>query len=195
MEDREAFRHQAQLRGLPYDSFMHREDTVNATTDDVFTVAPGEGHKPIGILNDKNFEEMCNPTKYPTGVHGLVTERKTKLTVRKYFNQRLLDADGRFARYIEYLLTAQYTVESKQVADDASIAMRQTRGRLRRGQVLTAGSIRNHQVISEMIQKDYAYRFLKNVRGSPAYFQRVMYDVLGMVRQLRIPTWFLTLSS
>ena len=46
-----------------------------------------------------------------------------------------------------------------------------------------------------MIQKDYAYRFLKNVRGSPAYFQRVMYDVLGMIRQLGIPTWFLTLSA
>ena len=48
-----------------------------------------------------------------------------------------------------------------------------------------------------MIQKDYAYRFLKNKRGSPAYFQRVMtlYDVLGMIRQLGIPTWFLTLSA
>ena len=46
-----------------------------------------------------------------------------------------------------------------------------------------------------MIQKDYAYRFLENVRGSPAYFQKVMYDVLGMIRQLGIPTWFLTLSA
>ena len=60
-----------------------------------------------------------NPIKYPTGRCGLITERTTKLTTRKYFNQRLLDADGRFARDIEYLLTAQYAVESKQVADDA----------------------------------------------------------------------------
>ena len=195
IEDQEAFKYQAQLKGLPYDRFLQREDTLDATTDNVFSVAPGEGQKPIGILSDKHFEEMCNPTKYPTGIYGLVTERKTRLTVRKYFNQRLLDADGRFARDIEYLLTAQYAVESKQVADDASIAMRQTRGRLHRGQVLTAGAIRDQQVISEMIQKDYAYRFLKNVRGSPAYFQRVMYDVLGMIRQLGIPTWVFTLSA
>ena len=114
---------------------------------------------------------------------------------RKYFNQRLLDADGKFARDIEYLLTAQYAVESKQVADDASIAMRQTRGRLHSGQVLNAGAIRNQHVISEMIQKDYDYRFLKNMRGSPAYFQRVIYDVLGTIRQLGIPTWFLNLSA
>ena len=61
--------------------------------------------------------------------------------------------------------------------------------------MLTAGSIRNQHVVNEMIQKDHAYRFLKNVRGSPAYFQRVMYDVLGMIRQLGIPTWFFTLSA
>ena len=126
--------------------------------------------------------------EYPTGKFGLITEKKTKITVCKYFNQRLLDADGRFARDIEYLLTAQYAVESKQVADDARIALRQTQGRLHRGQVLTAGSIRNQQ-------KDHPYCFLKNVRGSPAYFQRVMYCVLGMIRQLGIPTWFFTLSA
>ena len=143
IEDHEALKNQAQLRGLPYDSCLLREDTVDATTDNTFAVAPGEGNKLIGILSDKHFEEMCNPTKYPTGKFGLITDRKTKLTVCKYFNQRLLYADGRFARDIEYLLTAQYAVESKQVADDASIALRQTQGRLHRGQVLTAGSVRN----------------------------------------------------
>ena len=81
IEDQEAFKHQAQLQGLPYDSFLQREDAVNATTDDVFTVAPGEGQKPIGILSDKQFEEMCNPTKYPTGTYGLTTERKIRLTI------------------------------------------------------------------------------------------------------------------
>ena len=128
---------------MHYDSWLFREDTVDATTKSIFAVAPGEGHKPIGILSDKYFEEMCNPTKYPTGKFGLITDRQTKLTVCKYFNRRLLDADGRFARDIEYLLTAQYAVESKQVADDAITALGQTQGRLHRGQVLTAGSVRN----------------------------------------------------
>ena len=118
----------------------------------MFTVAPCEGQKPIGILSDMQFEEMCNPTKYPTWRCGLVSERKTRLTVHEYFNQRLLDADGRFARDIEYFLTAQYAVESKQVADDASIAMRQTRGRLHRGQVLAAG--RSYQEPTGCIRYD-----------------------------------------
>ena len=56
-----------------------------------------------------------------------------------------------------------------------------------RGQVLTAGVIQDHSVLLQMIQRDDAYNFLKNVRGSPAYFQRVQYEVLAMIRQLGIP--------
>ena len=100
----------------------------------------------------------------------------------------MLDADGKFARDIECLLTAQYAVESRLIADDASIAIRQNRGRLHSGQVLTAGAVRNQQVISEVIQRDYAYRFLKNV-------QHTFREQCGMIRQLGIPTWFLTLSA
>ena len=41
------------------------------------SVAPGEGHKPIGILTDEHFEEMCNPTKYPGGRFGLMSKRSS----------------------------------------------------------------------------------------------------------------------
>ena len=42
---------------------------------------------------------------------------------------------------------------------------------------------------------DKAYRFLKNVRGSLAYYQRTFYEWLAMIRQLGTPTWFFTLSA
>ena len=103
--------------------------------------------------------------------------------------------DGRFAKDVEYFLTAQYAVESKQVAGDASFMLQQTQGRLHQGQALTAGAVKSQQVIQQMIQRVDVYRFLKNVRSSPAYFQKVMYDVLAMIRQLGLPAWFLTLSA
>ena len=87
-----------QLRGLP-DSYLLRKDTADASTDNIFSVAAGEGHKPISILH-LILEEMCNPTKYPTGKFGLITEKKTNPTICKYFNQRTLDAGGRFSRDI-----------------------------------------------------------------------------------------------
>ena len=43
-----------------------REKIQSMPLNNVFTVAPGEGQKPVGILSDQHFEEMCNPTKYPT---------------------------------------------------------------------------------------------------------------------------------
>ena len=36
---------------------------------------------------------------------------------------------------------------------------------------------------------------MKNIRGSPPYYQRVSYDLLAMIRQLGTPTWFFTLSA
>ena len=85
--------HQAQLRGLPYDSFLQREMTA-----DIFSVAPGEGQKPIGILSDEHFKEICNPTKYPGGKFGLMSNRKIKLTVRNYLTRDFLMLMGDLPR-------------------------------------------------------------------------------------------------
>ena len=81
------------------------------------------------------------------------------------------------------------------MADDDSIMLRQSKGRLYKGQVLTAGVIKNQSVLQQMVHRDDAYKFLKNVQGSPAYFQGVQYEVLAMIRQLGITTFFLTLSA
>jgi len=42
---------------------------------------------------------------------------------------------------------------------------------------------------------DRAYQLLSNVRGSPPYWQKLFYKVLAMIRQLGIPTWFITFSA
>ena len=131
---------------------------------------------------------MFNPTKYRYGKGSLKTSRDAKLTMRRYFNQRLLDIDGRFGKDIECLLMAQYTVEDTQVRNSENIVMRQTQGRRHRGAALTAGSVKNKEVLRQMIQRDDAYKFLKQVRGSPAYFQVVHYEVFAMIRQLGLPT-------
>ena len=49
--------------------------------------------------------------------------------------------------------------------------------------------------MNEFVSKDKAYRFMKNVRGSPAYYQKTFYDLLAMIRQLGTPTWFLTSAA
>ena len=71
--------------------------------------------------------------------------------------------------------------------------MRQVSGRKYRGQKVTALDLKDQERLAELIQKDKAYELLKEVRGTPAYWQKVHYDV--QIRQLGLPTWFLTLSA
>ena len=46
-----------------------------------------------------------------------------------------------------------------------------------------------------MIKTENAYKFLQQVHGSPAYWQKMLYETLAMLRCKGIPTWFLTLSA
>ena len=142
-------------------------------------------------MTDPNFEAMSNPDKFPFCNGTFSSERPKKLTYRKYFNQRLLDVDGRFARDLDYLFVAQYIVEAKQVLDDGNnFAWRQKPSRQ-----FTAAQARDQTVLSQYVHKDKAYSFMKNIRGSPPYYQRTFYDLLAMIRQLGTPTWFFTLSA
>ena len=116
--------------------------------------------------------------------------------MRRYFNQRLLDVDGRFASSIEYLLSAQYATESRQIHGNINhFAFRRVHGRHHQGQRITAGLVKDASKMRELIRADQAYKLFKNVRGSPAYFQNLFYDVLAMMRQLGLPTWFFTVSA
>ena len=59
----------------------------------------------------------------------------------------------------------------------------------------TAAQARNKELLSQFVRKDKAYSFMKNIRGSPPYYQRTFYELLAMVRHLGTPTWFFTLSA
>ena len=68
-------------------------------------------------------------------------------------------------------------------------------GERERERQITAGLLKNNDEINQLIHSDQAFKFMRNVRGSLPYWQRVFYDVLAMVRQLRCPTWFISLSA
>lgn len=102
----DAFRRE--ISGAPLESFLTAESPeLNAQ---VYSIAPGEGQIPILIMTDHHFEELCNPDKFCFGSGGFYENRPKNITLRKYFNQRILDVDGRFARDVEYLFVAQYSV-------------------------------------------------------------------------------------
>ena len=87
------------------------------------------------------------------------------------------------------------TCDLKQIQSDANLAIRLSRGRTLRGESITAGLLCNPIALQQLVRNEQAYKFLKNVRGSPTYWQNKMYDVLAMLRSPSIPAWFLTLSA
>ena len=194
VQDRDALEKSAELCGLPYETGLFSKDPD--WTNKTLACAPGEKHKPIPLLNDRFFEEMSFPDKFADGKNGLLAERDKNIQTKRYFNQRLLDIDGRFARSTEYLLSAQYATECKQVHGNIShYIFRRAKARRADGQRFKALDVKNMKSLSEMIKTDQAYKLFKNVRGSPAYFQNLYYDILAMMSQLGTPTWFFTLST
>ena len=195
-EDEESFEEASKVRGLPYETSMIRDNPELLVADKEISFAPAEHEKPLPLLSDTNFEELANPDKYPDGRNALTAERPKQIDARRYFNQRLLDVDGRFARSIEYLLSAQYATESKQIYGNINhFAFRRVQGRHYQGQKITAGLVKDASKMRELVRADHAYKMFKNVRGSPAYYQTLFYDVLAMMRQLGLPTWFFTVSA
>ena len=151
-EDLIALKENCKLRDLPYDTCLQNELPEEA--NQVFSIAPGEGNKPIPLPMDTLFEELANPDKFPYGKGGFAdTERDTKLTLRKYVDARLLDQDGRFAKDIEYIFAMQYAVEHKQVRDSISVALRQTRGCQQVGRNLDAGMLKNPQHLQNLSKR------------------------------------------
>ncbi|XP_072041439.1 uncharacterized protein [Amphiura filiformis] len=63
------------------------------------------------------------------------------------------------------------------------------------GRKITASMLRNHEEVKGLIRRDEGYRFLAKIRGTPAYWEKSKRDVFAMIRQLGIPTFFITFSA
>lgn len=175
------------VRGLKYSTCLQPCDPEYAASE--LSMAPAEGQTPLDIMMDVNAELLAFPSKFPLGRGGMTDDRQVKLTPRKYFVQRLVNKDKRFASDVNYLFFGQFVTEQKQICDNISVAMRQTTGRV------SAGDVSDAEQVRQLIQRNNAYSFLQNVRGSPAYFQRAVKELIAMIAQLGCPHFFLTLSA
>ena len=192
LEDQAAIDRKQDTTGDPLPSVVQFDSLENV----IYNCAPGENNIPRYILLDDDFEVLAFPDLFPYGYGGYHSRDVwCRLPIRKYFQQRLLNVDGRFAKNLEYIFCTQYISDIQQIQSDANLALRLSRGRVLNGQRITAGILQDPVALQQLIRTEKAYKFLKNVRGSPSYWQSELYDVLAMLRKLGIPTWFLTLSA
>ena len=137
-----------------------------------FTIAPGEGQKPLSILSDKYCEELAFPYMLPRGRFGFSREREIPLSASKYFNQRLLDYSQRFASSSDYIFFAHSVIQQKQLNSNINIAMKKVQTNN-----LTAGMFSENfeSTVKALTAKDEGYSFMNTIKGIPAYWKRFLF--------------------
>ena len=172
----------------PMVSCLQPEDYSQYVSDNtLYSVAPGEGQRPQSIFTS---ETQAFPYLFPDGNKHFKDLRTEKLGLNRYFNSRLFSADHRFAKDPQYIFFAQFTSELQQINSSVSIAMRK-----QPQNEITADQLTDPDKRKKIISSDKGYRFLQNIRGTPAYWERTLRDLYAMVKQLGIPTWFCSFSA
>ncbi|XP_035258455.1 uncharacterized protein LOC118219420 [Anguilla anguilla] len=188
--------HDTQQHGMFNDTCLQPVDIVQEVMDQHFdgilSLAPAQDNNPVRLLTNEGNEAKCFPVLFPKGTGTFNDTRGEKLTICRYFNNRILNADGRFAKNLDYIFYAQYLSEINQVVSNVSIALRKGYDS---GRKITSDMLINEDSLQRILHFDEGYKFMKPIRGTPAFWQSVQKDLFAMVRQLGIPTWFCSFSS
>ena len=77
---------------------MQPVDVVQEVLDQhfgsVLSVAPAEGNSPVCLFTDVSNEAKCFPVLFPKGTDTFNDTRQHKLTLSRYLNARILNAEG-----------------------------------------------------------------------------------------------------
>ncbi|XP_057316777.1 uncharacterized protein LOC130657796 [Hydractinia symbiolongicarpus] len=142
-------------------------------------------------MNDQFCEELAHPYLFPTGKFGYKVERDIKLSPTKYFNQRLLNYKQKFASNSDYIFYVLSTLQQLNMSSQINIAVKKVKT-----DSLTAGMLSKNfsETVQSCIAEDKGFQFMSPIKGTPAYWKRFLSEVPAMVKQLGLPTFFMTLS-
>ena len=101
--------------------------------------------------------------------------------------------DRRCSTNIPSLFFKCKLVETDCINSSINICMRQTKSG--KTKPPTVSIVLNDDNMEMMIENDYAFKFLKTIRSTPAFWQQKQKELMSMMRQLGCPTFFLTLSA
>ena len=101
--------------------------------------------------------------------------------------------DQRCSTNIPLLFLKYKLVESASLNSAINICLRKKS--YRNGQTVTVSDILNDESLDKMIAHDDAFKFVKTIRSSPAFWQQKQKELMFMIRQLGCPTFFLRLQQ
>ena len=180
-------------------STVNVEDCLASTNteDGVQSITiPRIQKEPVSIYDILDGEESAFPWLFPEGKFGFLYPRMHKLAPSMYFRARLYNTLGFWRKDMNYLLHAAVAYDTMLLKQEINIYMKMCKGTTSnqlQNVSVTAGDIRSSSDNPEIIQN--SYMFMKNIRGTVAYFRNALYDLLAMFRTLGPPSLFVTLSA
>merc|ERR1711923_613294 len=146
------------------------------------TLAPGEGHKPKGMLGDKHWDIKSFPHLHNAdGSNGKDQDRDVKLTDQGYFIQRVLNKEKRFAESPACLYSAVAYLEEKRIFQNLSLVG--SRGK----EMKNANNDVSYKLEDE-------FRAIEGIPNPPKYWQQKKYEILSKIDNLGPFHIFFTLS-
>ena len=171
------------------------QEVLDHYFDDIYDIAPGEGNNPVKMLQEEGNEAKSFPHLFPSGRFSWNENRETRITLSRYFNNRLMNSDDRFAKDSNYIFFSQFVSDLNQVIEKTQISIRKCLGTLEGKGPVSSSMIQNPEVLARLLKSDEALRFMQPIRGTPVYWSSAQKDLFAMLRQLGIPTWFCSFSA
>ena len=191
---------------LPFEACIQKSDPAEGINDGkipFMDFAPGQDSKPIPFLGNVASEPLSFPDLFPLGqghfycdtrLNLIKNKQLPKLSLKDYAESKLYSKNRKYAQNSEYVFYLQNWIERTEIINSISTHMRKGAKTLD-GQIITAGLLRSYQNNMDQIQSNIdAYKFMKNMKGTPAYLQKIKNDGIAMVNQLGCFTWFVTVS-
>jgi hypothetical protein len=172
------------------DTLLHPQDIIMEDRN-IFSFAPAEGNTPLNIYFDKNAEELSFPTIFCGDTRIDDKNRDVKVSYADICKSELRNADRRVASHILNIFFKFKKLQTKHVMDKAHICIRKTKTTRN----LDAGYLKCVDNLESLCRHDDGFRILKDLRGSPPYWEQAKKDIFALIRQLGIPTWFASFSA
>ncbi|XP_061184994.1 uncharacterized protein LOC133193010 [Saccostrea echinata] len=167
-------------------------DDTSQDMNQVYTFAPGEGQRPLSLYQDPSAEYLSFPSIFCGKGRLQDDERQVRVSYADIAKWELRSVDRRAAQSVPNLFFKLKKIQMKQVTDKCNLALRKCKTK---GKSMTANEMKNPENVNNLVRHNEGFFVFRQLRNSPAYLETRKKDVFAMIRQLGLPTWFMSLSA
>lgn len=142
-------------------------------TKEEITVAPGEGQRPLPLHLNENADVASFVTLFPDGTRGMNWKRSLFISNIQYMMNRLRHKDPRFQRHNTYIFFLASVYQNTRLESQISMQLNKAKANVGLGRPVTAADVQDAERLKQLKVNDYACNFMRDIRGSPKYWEKV----------------------